>query len=84
MVRPGHDVGGVAVWAHVGGFVAGMIMVKLFGERSERISVRVSMIEAIRVGPRNQIPRALALERPDAGQDYYHLHGCVGRKQDCC
>jgi len=36
MVRPGHDVGGVAVWAHVGGFVAGMIMVKLFGERSRR------------------------------------------------
>ena len=36
MVRPGHDVGGVAVWAHVGGFVAGMVMVKLFGERSRR------------------------------------------------
>jgi membrane associated rhomboid family serine protease len=25
----GADVGGVAVWAHIGGFVAGMIMVKL-------------------------------------------------------
>src|SRR5438270_2326774 len=36
MVRPGHDVGGVAVWAHVGGFVAVRVMVKLFGERSRR------------------------------------------------
>ena len=30
------DVGGVAVWAHVGGFVAGMIMIKIFPERSRR------------------------------------------------
>ncbi len=30
------DVGGVAVWAHVGGFVAGMVMVKLFPERRRR------------------------------------------------
>jgi membrane associated rhomboid family serine protease len=29
-------VGGVAVWAHVGGFVAGLLMVKLFGERARR------------------------------------------------
>src|SRR5438270_10353344 len=36
MVRPGHDVGGVAVWAHVGGFVAGMVVVKRFGGRSRR------------------------------------------------
>ena len=28
--------GGVAVWAHVGGFVAGLLMVKLFGERARR------------------------------------------------
>jgi membrane associated rhomboid family serine protease len=26
----GGDVGGVAFWAHVGGFVAGLILVKLF------------------------------------------------------
>ena len=26
----GADVGGVAVWAHVGGFIAGMLMAKLF------------------------------------------------------
>jgi len=32
----GGDVGGVAVWAHVGGFVAGMAMVKLFPERRRR------------------------------------------------
>lgn len=30
------DVGGVAFWAHVGGFVAGLVMVKLFPERSRR------------------------------------------------
>jgi len=34
--RAGRDVGGVAVWAHVGGFVAGLVMVKLFPERSRR------------------------------------------------
>jgi membrane associated rhomboid family serine protease len=32
----GRDVGGVAVWAHVGGFVAGMVMIKLFSERGRR------------------------------------------------
>jgi membrane associated rhomboid family serine protease len=26
----GGDVGGVAFWAHIGGFVAGLILVKLF------------------------------------------------------
>ena len=30
------NMGGVAVWAHVGGFVAGMIMIKLFPERRQR------------------------------------------------
>jgi membrane associated rhomboid family serine protease len=32
----GGDMGGVAVWAHVGGFVAGLVMVKLFPERKRR------------------------------------------------
>jgi membrane associated rhomboid family serine protease len=33
----GADVGGVAVWAHIGGFVAGMVMVKLLPlERTQR------------------------------------------------
>ena len=32
----GRDVGGVAVWAHVGGFVAGVVMIKLFPQRSRR------------------------------------------------
>ena len=36
MARPGHDVGGVAVWAHVGGFLAGMTMIKVFRERPRR------------------------------------------------
>jgi len=30
------NVGGVAFWAHVGGFVAGMIMIKVFPERAHR------------------------------------------------
>ena len=32
----GRDVGGVAFWAHVGGFVAGMILVKVFPARQRR------------------------------------------------
>jgi membrane associated rhomboid family serine protease len=36
MAHIGKDVGGVAVWAHVGGFVAGMLMIKLFPERQRR------------------------------------------------
>ncbi len=35
-VAHGRDVGGVAVWAHVGGFVAGAVMIKLFPERGRR------------------------------------------------
>lgn len=35
-VAPGRDVGGVAVWAHVGGFAAGFVMIKLFPERRRR------------------------------------------------
>lgn len=34
--QPGRDLGGVAVWAHIGGFIAGMVMIKLFPERSQR------------------------------------------------
>jgi membrane associated rhomboid family serine protease len=30
------SMGGVAFWAHVGGFVSGALLVKLFGERSRR------------------------------------------------
>lgn len=30
------DVGGVAFWAHVGGFIAGMVMGKVFPERARR------------------------------------------------
>ena len=33
---PQRDVGGVAFWAHVGGFLAGMVMIKIFPERSQR------------------------------------------------
>jgi membrane associated rhomboid family serine protease len=34
--QTGRDLGGVAFWAHVGGFVAGMVMIKLFPERARR------------------------------------------------
>jgi rhomboid family protein len=30
------NMGGIAFWAHVGGFVAGMVIVKIFGERKRR------------------------------------------------
>jgi membrane associated rhomboid family serine protease len=36
MAHVGRDVGGVAVWAHVGGFISGVIMIKLFPERRRR------------------------------------------------
>jgi membrane associated rhomboid family serine protease len=36
MTPQGRDVGGVAFWAHVGGFLAGMLMIKIFPERSQR------------------------------------------------
>jgi len=36
LASAGRDVGGVAVWAHVGGFVAGAAMVKIFPERRRR------------------------------------------------
>jgi membrane associated rhomboid family serine protease len=32
----GQNMGGVAFWAHVGGFAAGALLVKVFGERSLR------------------------------------------------
>jgi membrane associated rhomboid family serine protease len=35
-MAPDSDMGGVAFWAHVGGFVAGMAMIKLFPERKQR------------------------------------------------
>ena len=35
-MQPGRDLGGVAVWAHVGGFIAGMVMIKLIPERAQR------------------------------------------------
>jgi hypothetical protein len=32
----GPDVGGVAFWAHIGGFVAGVLLAKLFSKRDKR------------------------------------------------
>jgi membrane associated rhomboid family serine protease len=36
VARAGHDVGGVAFWAHIGGFIAGFVLIKLFPERKQR------------------------------------------------
>src|SRR6266851_1609543 len=36
LVYEGRSVGGVAFWAHVGGFVAGAVMIKLFPARPRR------------------------------------------------
>jgi len=36
MAQTGRDVGGVAFWAHVGGFIAGAVMIKIFPERAHR------------------------------------------------
>jgi hypothetical protein len=36
LAQTGKDVGGVAFWAHVGGFVAGMVMIKILPERASR------------------------------------------------
>jgi membrane associated rhomboid family serine protease len=36
MAHVGKEIGGVAVWAHVGGFIAGMVMIKIFPERARR------------------------------------------------
>jgi len=36
MADPRHDVGGVAFWAHIGGFVSGVILIKIFPERQRR------------------------------------------------
>jgi membrane associated rhomboid family serine protease len=32
----GQNMGGVAFWAHVGGFISGALLVKIFGERQLR------------------------------------------------
>ena len=43
------DQGGVAVWAHVGGFVAGVVLIKLFERRqlsaAKRHKVKLSREE---------------------------------------
>jgi membrane associated rhomboid family serine protease len=36
VAQRGRDVGGVAFWAHVGGFVSGLVLVKVFPERPRR------------------------------------------------
>jgi membrane associated rhomboid family serine protease len=36
MAQAGRDVGGVAFWAHVGGFLSGIVMIKIFPERGRR------------------------------------------------
>src|SRR5215469_11201804 len=35
-MSPVRDRGGIAFWAHIGGFVAGMVLIKVFPERAQR------------------------------------------------
>jgi membrane associated rhomboid family serine protease len=35
IVQAGRPAGGVAFWAHVGGFLAGIILIKLFPQRAQ-------------------------------------------------
>jgi membrane associated rhomboid family serine protease len=35
-VQTRHSMGGIAFWAHVGGFISGALLIKLFGEREMR------------------------------------------------
>jgi membrane associated rhomboid family serine protease len=35
IVQAAHPAGGVAFWAHVGGFLAGIILIKLFPQRAQ-------------------------------------------------
>ena len=37
----GQNMGGVAFWAHVGGFISGALLVKIFGGATAAVSVRV-------------------------------------------
>jgi len=36
LVAQRQNMGGVAFWAHVGGFISGALLIKIFGERGER------------------------------------------------
>jgi membrane associated rhomboid family serine protease len=38
----GHAVGGVAFWAHVGGFIAGLALIRVFPERQQRYPYAIS------------------------------------------
>jgi membrane associated rhomboid family serine protease len=46
----GEQVGGVAFWAHVGGFVAGVVLVKLFVQSAHLAAHRAHHYQARRVG----------------------------------
>ena len=51
--EPGSETGGVAVWAHVGGFVAGLVLIRFFRKRelvdAKRRHVKLPPEEAARV-----------------------------------
>ena len=49
------------------------------GDRDEEIGAAIVLG---RMRKRKESSRALALERAYAGEDFYGLHGCVGRKED--
>jgi membrane associated rhomboid family serine protease len=48
----GGEGGGVAFWAHVGGFVAGLVLIKLFARREDVAAHRSQHWEPRRVSGR--------------------------------
>ena len=49
-LMPSAGQGGIAVWAHVGGFIAGLVLVKLFAMPSRVASYRAYHWQPRRVG----------------------------------
>jgi len=49
-LMPSAGQGGIAVWAHVGGFIAGLVLVKLFAMPSRVASHRAYHWQPRRVG----------------------------------
>ncbi|MEW6079184.1 MAG: rhomboid family intramembrane serine protease [Thermodesulfobacteriota bacterium] len=63
--------GGVAWWAHVGGFVAGIAVMKLFGASAETSADRYRQVVSRKTTPRLQVIH------PAVGGDDPHLYGQI-------
>jgi membrane associated rhomboid family serine protease len=65
------SAGGVAWWAHVGGFVAGIALIKLFGAVPEAPAGRYRQMVSRKTTPRLQVIH------PSGGADDDNLHGQI-------